>query len=99
MTQLRQLCERYLAATLSVETAPVMLQMADRHGAVFLRESALKFIVNNMGAVMNTKGFEDLGRCDFDLMLEILKRERQTLGDKSSGKRALFGGQLLSNSN
>jgi hypothetical protein len=72
--RLKKACERYILDVLSVETAGQILLLADSHHASHLRERCLTFIVSHFDEVSKTSGFEDMVRCDVELLFEILRK-------------------------
>jgi len=72
--RLKKLCEKKMLASICVENAATLLQVAYQHNATGLRQSCLDFILWNFDVVSKTAAFEEMGRSNVDLVFEVLKR-------------------------
>jgi len=72
--RLKRLCERMILASINVESAATILQAANMHHAVGLRQSCFDFILRNFDAVSKTPAFEEMGRSNVELVFEVLRR-------------------------
>lgn len=72
MARLRALCERHLAAGLTVDNAAFTLTLADQHGAAGLRESAVRFICERAAEVVETEGWAHLQEARPQVAQEVL---------------------------
>ncbi|CEM13230.1 unnamed protein product [Vitrella brassicaformis CCMP3155] len=72
--RLKKLCERKILTSIDIDNAATILQAADLHTAVSLRQSCFDFILRNFDAVSKTQSFEEMGRANVELVFEILKR-------------------------
>ena len=70
--RLKKICESKMLSSISVENAAGIFLASDQYHASSLREKCLAFVVNHFDAVTKTKCFEEMGRSNFDLVLEIL---------------------------
>lgn len=71
--RLQAICERRLLESISVENAATIFYAADIHSAFSLRNKALGYILSHFEAVSKTPAFEDMARCNVELVFEILK--------------------------
>ena len=63
-----------MLSSLSIENAGTILYAADNHNAMVLREHCVQFVLRNFDSVTKTTAFEEMGRNNVELVLEILKR-------------------------
>lgn len=73
MERLKNICECVLVSSITVTTACEMALAADIHQGHILKGASMSFIVRHFDAVSKTKGFEDLGRANIDLLFEVLR--------------------------
>lgn len=73
MERLKNICECALVTSITVTTACEMALAADVHQGHILRSASMSFIVRHFDAVSKTRGFEDLGRANIDLLFEVLR--------------------------
>ena len=73
MERLKNICECVLVTSITVITACEMALAADIHQGHILKSAGMSFIVRHFDAVSKTKGFEDLGRANIDLLFEVLR--------------------------
>lgn len=71
--RLKKVCECVLASYLEVEGVSEMALVGDRYNGEILKGESLSFIVSHFDAVSKTKGFEEMGRANVDLLFEILR--------------------------
>jgi BTB/POZ domain/Kelch motif/Galactose oxidase, central domain len=71
--RLKKVCECVLATHLEVEGVSEMALAGDRYNGDILKGESLSFIVSHFDAVSKTKGFEEMGRANADLLFEILR--------------------------
>lgn len=71
--RLQAMCEKKLLESISVENAATIFYAADIHSATSLRNKALGYVLSHFEAVSKTSAFEDMARCNVDLVVEILK--------------------------
>lgn len=71
--RLQAMCERRLLESLTVENAATVFHAADVHSASSLRTKALGYVLSHFEAVSKTAAFEDMARCNVELVFEILK--------------------------
>jgi hypothetical protein len=71
--RLQTMCERLLLESISVENAATIFYAADIHSATSLRNKALGYVLSHFEAVSKTSSFEDMARCNVELVFEILK--------------------------
>jgi len=72
--RLKKLCEKKMLASICIENAATILQIANLHHATGLRQSCFDFILWNFDVVSKTSSFEEMGRSNVELVFEILKR-------------------------
>ena len=72
--RLKKICEAKMLGSICVENAAGVFHAADTHNAKSLREKTLNFILANFDPVTKTACFEEMGRTNFDLVLEILQK-------------------------
>ena len=60
LARLRAICESKLIETLSNESVAFTLTLAEQHGALALKDAALRFIAANAAAVLRTEGWAHL---------------------------------------
>ena len=70
--RLKKICEQMILTSINLTNAPSVLQAADMHGALALREASLRYILANFDSVSKTGGFESMARANIELVLEIL---------------------------
>ena len=69
--ELKENCEEYLSASLSVDTVVSYFRVAHLHSAAILKEGCLKFMAAHFADVVNTSGWKELCKSgDGDLMVE-----------------------------
>ena len=66
--RLQAICERKLLESISVENAATIFYAADIHSASSLRNKALGYILSHFEAVSKTSAFEDMARCNVELV-------------------------------
>jgi len=71
--RLQAMCERRLLESITVENAATIFHAADVHSANSLRNKALGYVLSHFEAVSKTTAFEDMARCNVELVFEILK--------------------------
>eukprot|EP00804_Cyclotella_cryptica_P008824 CCRYP_013052-RA/>CCRYP_013052-RA protein AED:0.12 eAED:0.12 QI:156/1/0.87/1/0.42/0.37/8/4112/838 len=71
--RLQAMCERKLLESITVENAATIFHAADVHSASSLRSKALGYVLSHFEAVSKTSAFEDMARCNVELVFEILK--------------------------
>ncbi|KAH9403207.1 hypothetical protein TYRP_015085 [Tyrophagus putrescentiae] len=73
--ELKENCEEYLSATLSLSTVIPRLKVAALHGAAVLKESCLAFIAKNLVYLVNSSEWEELCKSgnSGDLMVEVTR--------------------------
>lgn len=71
--RLKRMCESKMLASINVDNAATIFHAADEYTAKSLRDKCLTFILTNFDAVTHTPAFEEMGRVNFDLVLEILR--------------------------
>ncbi|XP_023531781.1 BTB/POZ and MATH domain-containing protein 6-like [Cucurbita pepo subsp. pepo] len=81
LERLRLMCESHLCKDLSVHSVAKVLSFAEEHHATELKAVCLRFAAMNLGAVMQSKGFEQLKENNPSLQSEILKTLAQQCGD------------------
>jgi len=72
--RLKALCEKKILISINTENAATILQAANLHSAMGLRQSCMDFILNHFDCVSKTPAFEDMSRTNVELVIEILKR-------------------------
>jgi len=72
--RLKRLCEKKILVSINIESVATILQAANVHVADGLRQSCMDFILRNFDAVSKTPAFEEMGRCNVELIFEILNR-------------------------
>jgi N-acetylneuraminic acid mutarotase len=70
--RLQKLCENALIRAIRVSNAAQLLLVADFHRAARLRDNCMLFIVRHFDTVSRTLGFEEMGRENYELLLEVL---------------------------
>ncbi|CAL9063047.1 BTB/POZ and MATH domain-containing protein 4-like isoform X1 [Musa acuminata AAA Group] len=83
--RLRLLCEAHLCREISVNSVASTLALADRCHAIELKAACLKFVAENLSAVMRSSGFEYLKDHCPSLQSELLKIIAGCDEDCSSG--------------
>ncbi|XP_038880019.1 BTB/POZ and MATH domain-containing protein 4-like isoform X2 [Benincasa hispida] len=81
LERLRLMCESHLCKNLSVRSVAQVLSFAEEHHATELKAVCLRFAAKNLGAVMQSKGFEHLKENNPSLQSELLKILAQNCGD------------------
>ena len=71
------MCLREISEAINTENVARTLQIADNRNLVKIREMCLSFIINSFNLVSTSRGFEELGKENFQLVFEVLQR-RQT---------------------
>ena len=71
--RLQAMCELKLLESMTVENAATIFHAADVHSATSLRNKALGYVLSHFEAVSKTSAFEDMARCNVELVFEILK--------------------------
>ncbi|CAD7939083.1 unnamed protein product [Amoebophrya sp. A120] len=72
--RLKKLCEKKILVSINTENAATILQAANLHHALGLRQSCMDFILTHFDTVSKTSAFEGMGRNNVELVFEILKR-------------------------
>lgn len=72
--RLKNICEQTILSSIDIENAAGLLQTSDQHGALELREAALRYIINEFDSVSKTAGFQAMARANVELLLEILSK-------------------------
>ncbi|CAL5077976.1 unnamed protein product [Urochloa decumbens] len=73
LPRLRLLCESYLCKHIFVNSVAATLALADRHHALELKSVCLKFVAENLSAVIRTEGFDYLKNNCPSLESEIME--------------------------
>ena len=71
--RLKRICESEMFSLIDVDNAAAILYTANVHNSVELRNTAMKFVLDNFDVVSKTASFHNVARADVDLVLEILK--------------------------
>ncbi|KAF4705217.1 meprin and TRAF y domain-containing protein MATH domain-containing protein [Perkinsus olseni] len=71
--RLKKICEKEILQSINIDNAPTIMQAADMHAASGLRKRCLDFILRNFDAISKTAAFEEMGRNNVELLLEILR--------------------------
>ncbi|GBG32762.1 Kelch domain-containing protein 3 [Hondaea fermentalgiana] len=71
--RLKNICENGMLSSLDMENVSELFAAADLHHAAGLHSECLRFIVQNFDIVSKTRGFEEMGRSNIDLIFTILK--------------------------
>jgi N-acetylneuraminic acid mutarotase len=71
--RLQAMCERKLLESITIDNAATIFHAADVHSASSLRNKALGYVLAHFEAVSKTPAFEDMARCNVELVFEILK--------------------------
>ena len=66
--------EKKILCSINAENAPTILQAANLHSAMGLRQCCMDFILNHFDCVSKTPAFEEMSRNNIELVIEILKR-------------------------
>jgi len=74
LERLKRLCEMEMLSAISIESAANILFTADQHNAENLRERCIAFILHHFDEISRTRGFEEMGRTNVELVFEILRR-------------------------
>ncbi|CAN6170696.1 unnamed protein product [Urochloa humidicola] len=97
LPRLRLLCESYLCKNISINSVAITLVLADRHHALKLKSVCLKFIDENLSAVIRTEGFDYLRNNCPSLESEIMQTVAGSEEQSSSGGKARVYQAQLSN--
>ncbi|CAN6170693.1 unnamed protein product [Urochloa humidicola] len=97
LPRLRLLCESYLCKNISINSVATTLVLADRHHALELKSVCLKFIDENLSAVIRTEGFDYLRNNCPSLESEIMQTVAGSEEQSSSGGKARVYQAQLSN--
>jgi leucine-zipper-like transcriptional regulator 1 len=71
--RLKTMCEKRMLQSICVENAAGIFHAADMHSAMALRGKAKKFILSHFEDVSKTQCFEEMGRCNIELVFELLQ--------------------------
>jgi len=71
LRRLKTLCEKYLVHRITVENVIEVINISDLHGANYLKESALDFMLGNRERIIET---QDITRMSKNLLIELYKR-------------------------
>ena len=63
-----------MLASITVENAATMFHAADVHNATGLREKCRAYLLQNFDKTTKTAAFEEMGRANVELVLELLKK-------------------------
>ncbi|OII72623.1 kelch motif family protein [Cryptosporidium andersoni] len=74
IVRLQRMCESYMIRFIDCNNAAILLNIADIHSSVTLKEAALNFILKNFDNVTKTKQFEAVAKSNVELILEIMQR-------------------------
>ncbi len=69
--RLKTLCEKYLVHRITVENVIEVINISDLHGAHYLKESALDFMLGNRERIIET---QDIAKMSKNLLIELYKR-------------------------
>lgn len=72
--RLKRICEKRILISINIDTVSTILSAAHAHTAHGLRQSCMDYILRNFDEVSKTQGFEEMGRNNVELLMEILKR-------------------------
>jgi hypothetical protein len=72
--RLKKMCENVMLRAIDVESVSLILFTADEHNASDLRERCISFILSHFDEVSKTATFAEMGRSNFDIVVEILNR-------------------------
>ncbi|CAN8252490.1 unnamed protein product [Cochlearia groenlandica] len=73
LNRLRLLCESHICKAVSVKSIAKILVLADRYNAKELKSVCLKFAAENLAAVLETDGYQQLKEESLSLQSELLK--------------------------
>ena len=71
--RLKTMCEKRMLQSICVENAAGIFHASDTYSAMALRNKTKKFILSHFEEVSKTQCFEEMGRCNIDLVFELLK--------------------------
>jgi len=71
--RLKTMCEKRMLQSICIENAAGIFHASDMHSALALRDKAKKFILSHFEAVSKTTCFEEMGRCNIELVFELLQ--------------------------
>jgi len=71
--RLKTICEKRMLQSICIENAAGIFHAADMHSATSLRGKTKKFILSHFEDVSKTQCFEEMGRCNIDLVFELLR--------------------------
>lgn len=71
--RLKTMCEKRMLQSITVENAATIFHASDLHTATALRRKTLKYILSHFEDVSKTQSFEEMGRCNMELVFEILR--------------------------
>ena len=72
INRLKTMCEKRMLQSITVESAARIFHAADMYSAGALREKAKKYILSHFEEVSRSSSFEEMGRQNFDLVMELL---------------------------
>ena len=73
LERLKTICESELFSLIDVENCAAILYTASVHNSIDLRNTAIKFILDNFDLVSKTVGFHNVARADVELVIELLR--------------------------
>lgn len=71
--RLKQMCEKRILQSISVENAAAIFHAADMHSALALRQKTKKYILSHFESISKTVSFEEMGRSNIELVFELLQ--------------------------
>jgi leucine-zipper-like transcriptional regulator 1 len=71
--RLRTMCEKRMLQSINIENAAAIFHASDMHSASALRQKSKKFILSNFQQVSVSRGFEEMGRNNVELVFELLR--------------------------
>ncbi|CAG5075203.1 Similar to spopla: Speckle-type POZ protein-like A (Danio rerio) [Cotesia congregata] len=71
---LQEICEDFLAKTISIENAIRILILADRHNATRLKKGVINYVANNLVKFKNTEELKALEETQLLLFVAVLKK-------------------------
>jgi hypothetical protein len=73
ISRLKQMCEKRILQNIHIENAAAIFHAADMHSALALRQKAKKYILCHFESISKTRGFEEMGRHNVELVFELLQ--------------------------
>ena len=70
LTRLKNRCEEYLARKMSVKNIVDIINLAERHEALFLKDYALRFMIMNHNVICET---QDISKLSKEILVELFK--------------------------